>query len=175
MAREEFFAAMEGFGELGFDGVHGDAELLGDFAVGEVFKFAEDEDFAAARRELGNRGDEESGLLLAAGGLGGVGRIVEDARGDRIRYRRCLGGGAAAMEIAGGVAGGGEEESARVGDGAAGVGAEEAGVSFLHEVVDVGRVDEAVEVGAEGGLVWGELGGEPVILVGGRGVHGDGG
>ncbi len=81
-AGEKFFAAVEGFGELGFDGVHGDAEFLGDFAVGEVFKFAEDEDFAAARRELGNRGGEESGLLLATGGLGGVGRIIEDARGD---------------------------------------------------------------------------------------------
>ncbi len=79
------------------------------------------------------------------------------------------------MEIAGGVAGGGEEQPARMLDGAAGVRAEEAGVSFLHEVVDVGRVDEAVEVGAEGRLVRRELGGEPVGLIGRWGFHVGGG
>ena len=108
VAGEELLAAVECLGELGFDGVRGEAEFLGDFAVGEVFKFAEDEDFAAARWELGNRGGEEVGLLLAAGGLGGVGRGVEDARGDEIRYRNRVGGGAAAKDVAGGVAGGGE-------------------------------------------------------------------
>jgi hypothetical protein len=51
-------------------------------------------------------------------------------------------------------------------DGPALAGAEEAGVGFLHDVVDVGGVDEAVQVGAEGGLVWGELGGKPLGRIG---------
>ena len=51
-------------------------------------------------------------------------------------------------------------------DGTACVGAEEAGVGFLHEVVDVGGGDETVEIGAEGGLVGRELSGEPLRRVG---------
>ena len=94
MAGEEFLTAVERFGELRFDGVHGDAELFGDFAVGKVFKFAEDEDFAATRRKLGDRRREQVGFLLTAGGLGGVGCGVEDARGDEFRYRNRVGGGA---------------------------------------------------------------------------------
>ena len=138
MAGEEFPTAVERFGELRFDGMHGEAELFGDFAMPAVFKFAEDEDFAATRRQLGDRRREQVGFLLTVGGLGGVGRIVEDARGDEFRYRNRVGGGAAAKKVVGGVAGGGEEESARVDDGAAFVNAEEAGVPLLHEVVDVG-------------------------------------
>lgn len=138
MAGEEFLTAVERFGELRFDGMHGEAELFGDFAMPAVFKFAEDEDFAATRRQLGDRRREQVGFLLTVGGLGGVGRIVEDARGDEFRYRNRVGGGAAAKKVVGGVAGGGEEESARVDDGAAFVNAEEAGVPLLHEVVDVG-------------------------------------
>ena len=172
VAREKLLTAVKRLGELRFNGVHGDAEFFGDFAVGEVFKFAEDEDFTAARRQFRDRGREQVGFLLAAGGLGGVGRGVEDARGDEIRYRNRIGGGAAAEKVAGGVAGGGEKEAARMLDGAAFVGAEEAGVGFLHEVVDVGRVDESMEVGAEGRLVRRELSGEPLRLVGGRRIHG---
>ena len=157
---------MESFRELRFDRVHGDAEFFGDFTVGEVFKFAEDEDFTAARRQLRDRRREQVGLLLAAGGLGGVGRSVEDARGDKFRYRNRVRGGAAAEEVAGGVAGGGEEEAARMLDRAAFMSAKEAGVGFLHEVVDVGGGDETVEIGAEGGLVGRELDGEPLRRVG---------
>ena len=172
MAREEFFAAVERLGELHLDGVHGDAEFLGDFAVGKIFKFAEDEDFAAARRQLGDRRREQVGLLLAAGGFGGVRRRVEDARRDEFRYRNRVGGRAASEEIAGGVAGGGEEEAARVFDGTPFAGAEEAGVGLLHEVVDFGRVDQPAEVGAESGLVRGELGGEPLSRIGLGRIHG---
>ena len=163
---------MERFGELRFDGVHGDAEFLGDFAVGKIFKFAEDEDFAAAGRQFRDRRRQKVGLLLAAGGFGGVGRGVEDARFDHFRYRNRVGGGAAAEEIAGGVAGGGEEEAAGMLDGPALAGAEEAGVGFLHDVVDVGGADEAVQVGAEGGFVWGELDGEPLRRIGSGRIHG---
>ena len=123
MAGEEFFTAVERLGELHLDGVYGDAEFFGDFAVGKIFKFTEDEDFAAARRQFRDRRRKEVGLLLAAGGLGGVGRGVEDARGDEFRYRTRVGGGAAAEEIAGGVAGSGEKQAARVLDGAALAGA----------------------------------------------------
>jgi len=166
VAREKFLTTVERFGKLGFDGVNGDAEFFGDFAVGEIFKFAEDEDFTAARWQLRDRGREEVGLLLAAGGLGGVGRGIEDARGDEFRYRNRVGGGAAAEEVAGGVAGRGEEEPARVRNGTAFMGAQKAGVGFLYEVVDVGGTSEAVEIGAEGGLVGRELSGEPLRLIG---------
>lgn len=37
----------------------------------------------------------------------------------------------------------------------------------MGEVVDVGGVDQTVEVGTEGGFVGGEFGGEPLRLVGG--------
>ncbi|MCX6954685.1 MAG: hypothetical protein NTV51_21225 [Verrucomicrobia bacterium] len=39
----------------------GDAEPPGDLAVGKVFKFAEDEDFTAARRQFRDRGGQQVG------------------------------------------------------------------------------------------------------------------
>ena len=172
MAREKFLTAVERLGELGFDGVHGEAELFGDFAVGAVFKFAEDEDFAAARRQLRDCHREQGGLLLAAGGLGGTRPVVEDARLVHFRYRKGVGRSAAAEEVAGGVAGGGEKEAAWMLDRAAFMRAEKPGVGFLHEIVDVGGADEPVEVGAEGRLVGRELSGEPLRRVGRGRSHG---
>ncbi len=57
-------------------------------------------------------------------------------------------------------------------DGPALAGAQEAGVGFLHDVVDVGGADQAVQIGAEGGLVRGELDCEPLRRIGLGRIHG---
>ena len=79
MPREKLLATVERLRELRLNRVLGDAELLGNFAMGKIFKFAEDEDFAASRGEVGDGGGQEIGFLAATGSLGGIGCIVEDA------------------------------------------------------------------------------------------------
>jgi hypothetical protein len=49
VAGEKCFAPVQRLRELRFHRVLGDAEPGGDFAVGQVFKFAEQENFAATR------------------------------------------------------------------------------------------------------------------------------
>lgn len=166
MTGKKLLAPVERLGELRFDGVHGDAEFFGDFAVGEIFKFAEDEDFAAARRQFRDRGRQQFGFLPAAHGLGNTGRIVEDARLDEFRYRNRMCGRAAAKEVAGGVARRRKKQAARRADGAALAGTKQARVGLLHEVVDIGWADETMEVGAEGGLVRRKFRREPLRRIG---------
>jgi hypothetical protein len=43
---EKLLATMQRFGQLRFDGVLRDAQLVGDFAMGKIFVFTENEDFA---------------------------------------------------------------------------------------------------------------------------------
>jgi hypothetical protein len=75
-------------------------------------------------------------------------------------------------EIDSGVASGGEKKGPGVGDAAAGVGAEGADVSFLHEIVVVGQRGKPFrEVGAQGGFMGLNLLGKPLGLIG-RG-HGE--
>ncbi len=166
MPREELLASVKRLRELRLNGVLGDAEFLGDFAMGEVFKFTEDENFAAARREAGDGGRQELGFLAATDGLRGAGCIVEDAQLDEFRYWNRIRCRPTPEEIPGGVAGGGEKEAARVRNRAALPGAEQARKGLLHQVIHVGRRHKSAQVGAERRLMRRKLDRKPLCLVG---------
>ena len=158
---------MQGLGELCLHGVLGDAELLGDLAMRKVFEFAEDENFTATRRQGGNRLCQQVGFLPAADGLDHTGRIIEDARTVDFRYRGCFGGGPAAEKIAGGIARRGKKQTAGGHDRTALAGSKQPGVGLLHEVVDVGRVGQHMQVAAQRHFVRLHFLGKPAGVVGG--------
>ena len=108
MAGKKFLAAMQRLRELRLDRVLGDAEFGGDFPMREIFEFAEHENFAATRRQRGDRGGQQVGFLSAAHGLRHSRCLIEDAPRVIFRYRNARRHGPPAQKIARSVARGGK-------------------------------------------------------------------
>ena len=155
-------AAAHALGKLGLDGVLGDAEVGRDFPVRKAVEQPEREHLAATVGELADGVGEKIEFLLAVGGISGIGPVFYDGQLGQIAYGLDRNDATAAEQIERGVARGGEEKGFCVVDAAGAFGAEEPGVGFLHEVVDVAqRREHGAQVGAQGGLVGLNVLGEP--------------
>jgi hypothetical protein len=130
--RERGAEESEGAGVLLFDGADGDAEAIGDFAMGKEFDFTEEKDGAAALGEFGDGLFEEREFLaghdlLGDGRGGGGGGLVRGIG----RSGRAFGRNAAALEAIDGEAAGGDVEEC---------------LGFVGGLVFDGRIDAQVGV-----------------------------
>ena len=175
MSREKRLAPVECLGELRFNRMLSDAELLRDLAVGKVFKFTEDEDFTATRGQFRDGCGQEIGLLTPADVFGDTGRLVEDAREIVIRYGKNLCRGAAAQKIARGVARSRKQQSPRRHNGPPLAGSEEAHIGLLDDVIGVDqRSKMRAQVSPQSRFVRLHLAGEPAGVLGVLRRHGKG-
>jgi hypothetical protein len=168
---EELLASMQRLRELALHRVDGNAELFGDFAVRKVFKFSEDEDLATTRWQLCDRCDEQICLLTTTGNLRGVGRIVEDAAHDVFRYRNRIRGGTPAKKIPRSIAGRREQKTSRRFDRAAVTRPQEPGIRFLHEIINIRRVHETMQIRAQSRFVRNQFRREPCSVIGLGRIH----
>ncbi len=79
----------------------GDTEPHGDLLLGQTFNFTQDHNLAAPGGQSRDRLREEPEFLVAAGGLGRVGSIIQDGPDVSLTYRVVSGNLAAADHIDG--------------------------------------------------------------------------
>jgi len=161
-------AAKHGEAELRIDGVDGDMEFLGDHLVGQALKAAQHENFAAAVRERGHSLVENFDFLIIRDSFGGIGTVLYHGQLFDIPQALRRGDTVAAGEIEGDVARGDEQVGAYLLELSGDLGAQEARIGFLDQVIRIGNAGEApAEVGAKGALVRLHFFGEPLRMING--------
>jgi hypothetical protein len=171
---EEFFAAAHAAVNLLLHRRLGNAETLGDLALGEMLELAEQDDFPATRGQRIERLREQRDLLAQRGGRRRVRALGENGQRRQIGHSHKGRNLFAAREIERHMARHLEEKRLGRGDGLRGARLPDAQVGFLHDVVHIAHGGKrAAQIGAQHGLVRLHFIGKPVCLVG-VGRHRDG-